>query len=280
LINHKENKGERRSRSPLFYFEVTTSMNKRLSQWQLWISGLAIALAIILQFPTPAPADPACTHGMRIVGETSIYLSHMGLFDEACHTYQAIFEVSFEGPNNPQERYLTAQKQDPNQNEFTLEPTQKFVLTDFAEGVSFKANIHRGQYERSATNPQQLDQDVTVKVKRVLHLRRFDAMAKQPPTSQYLLFGTNTEQLAAHLITAPPDFDQIVAVKTPIPLPQTALTEAIRLVLPNRPTLTPSANFSYAVKPGEKPTVRINGELPNRTIEIGSQYFWEVDDYK
>lgn len=256
----------------------------RYGGWKI-VVGVAIALILLLQIPRPAYAqtsDPPCIHGMRIVGEQSIYLSHMGLFNNSCHDYQGLFEVSFEGTNNPQKIYLEAQKKDPNQNEFTIEPVQKFVLPELAAGklTSFKAKIYSGQYERPATSPKLLDGDVTVKVKQVLHFQQFKASAKQPVTSEYLLFGTPTEQLAAHLITAPPDFDQIVAVKTPLALTDAALAKAVRLVLPNRPTPTAKANLMQALKRGDKPAVQVEGQQPNQTIEAGNQYFLEVADYQ
>lgn len=260
-------------------------MNRARYKWWGLINGFVIALIILLQFPNSAHAqasDPPCIHGMRIVGEQSIYLSHMGLFNNSCHDYQGLFEVSFEGANNPQKIYLDAQKKDPNQNEFTIEPTQKFVLPELATGklMSFKARVYSGQYERSVTNPKLLDGEVTVKVKRVLHFRQFKAGAKQPATSEYLLFGNPAEQLAAHLITASPDFDQVVAVKTPLPLTNADLAKAVRLVLPNRPIPNAKANLAQALKLGDKPAVQVNGQQPNRAIEAGSQYFLETADYQ
>lgn len=260
-------------------------MNKLHDKWQKVFVGFAITLILLFQFPSPAQAqasDPPCIHGMRIVGGEPVYLSHMGLFNNSCHDYQGIFEVSLEGVNNPQKIYLDDQKKDANQNEFTIEPTQKFVLPEFAAGklTSFKANIYSGQYERPTTKPKLLASDVTVKLKRVLYFRQFKAGAKQPAKSEYLLFGTGTEQLAAHLITAPPDFDQVVALKTPLPLTDADLAKAIRLVLPNRPTPDSTANLKQALKPGDKPAVQVNGQQPNKAIETGIQYFLETADYK
>lgn len=260
-------------------------MNKLRDKWQGLAWGVAIALILLFQLPSPAHAqasEPLCIHGMRIIGEQSVYLSHMGLFNNSCHDYQGLFEVSLEGTNNPQQIYLNAQKKDANQNEFTIEPTQKFVLPEFAAGklTSFKANIYSGQYERPTTKPKLLASDVTVKLKRVLHFRQFKAGAKQPARSEYLLFGTGAEQLAAHLISAPPDFDQVVALKTPLPLTDTELAKAVRLVLPNRPTPDSTANLKQALKLGDKPAVQVNGQQPNKAIETGIQYFLETADYK
>jgi hypothetical protein len=260
-------------------------MKTTCHKWWILISGLVLSLILLLQFPSLVHAqasDPPCIHGMRIVGEQSIYLSHMGLFNSSCHDYQGLFEVSFAGSTNPQKIYFDAQKKDPKQNEFTVKPTQKFVLPDLGTGklTSFKAEIYSGQYERSETNPKLLDGNVTVTVKQVLHFRQFKEGAKHPATSEYLLFGSTSEPLAAHLITAPPDFDQIVAVKTPLTLTNTDFAKSLRLVLPNRPTPNAKANLAQVLKLGDKPTVQVNGQQPNQTIEVGNQYFLEVADYK
>jgi hypothetical protein len=79
----------------------------------------------LLQFPGTAHAQTSslvCKHGMRVVGDQSIYVSHMRLFNVPCHKFQAIFEVSFSGANNPQKIYLDEQAKDPKKNEFTIEP--------------------------------------------------------------------------------------------------------------------------------------------------------------
>jgi hypothetical protein len=89
------------------------------------ITILSLVIGIV---PSANAADSPCLHGMRIVGDESIYLSHMGLFKSNCHDYQGIFEVAFTGENDPEQKYLNAQRSDPDKNEFTLRPQDKFVL--------------------------------------------------------------------------------------------------------------------------------------------------------
>jgi hypothetical protein len=253
--------------------------------WRAIVNGLAIALIILMQFlnASPVQAESNCNHGMRVVGDQSIYLSHMGLFDNRCHEYQAIFEVAFEGKDNPQKIYLDAQQKDPNENEFTIKPLENFALTDLESGkrTSFQAELHIGQFERNP-KPLKIASNVTVRIKRVLHFRQFKAGEEQPSHSEYLLFGTPTEQMAAHLIAAPPDFDQIVAIKTPLTLTDADLAKAIRIVLPNRPTKNAKDNLAQALKPvGPPPAVKVNDhdQLPEKSIEVKSQYYLEMKDY-
>jgi hypothetical protein len=216
---------------------------------------------------------------MRIVGNQSIYLSHMGLFNSSCHEFQALFQVSFQGSGDPQKIYFQAQGSDPNNNEFTLKPNENFLLSDLENGTrkSFTANIFAGQYE-CQTAPKPIAKNVTVQIEKILHFRKFEPKAKQPPFSEYLLFGNDKEQLAAHLITAPPDFDQIIALKQP--LTGLTLANAARLVLPNRPVKNPTDNLNQSLKAGVKPAVQINGQSTNLTIETGSQYFLETGNYE
>lgn len=218
-------------------------------------------------------------HGMRIIGEKTICLSHMPLFGSSCHKYQVLLEATFKGDGNPQAKYLQDQARNPTQNEYTLEPTEQFWLPGLESGriKSFKANIHRGQYERNAT-PQLLARNVTVEVKRVVHFRELKPNINASRLSEYLLFGNRSEQYLAHLITAPSDFDQILSVKNPLPLTDAQLTKAVRLVLPNRPIPNPQRKVQQALKPNDQPAALINGKGDRVRIDVGMEYFLETSD--
>ena len=165
------------------------------------------------------PADPPATHNMLVVGEETVYLSHLPMFQEKGgppmpHRYQAILEVTFA----KQEGYVKDRREHRTTKIYTLNPAT-FVLPELVSSEpqhkplrSFKAKaIFRGHLERDDSVP--ILQDVEVSVKRVSHFREFDPKAKKSPQLAYLLFGKGQELFLAHLITAPPDFDQILAVK-------------------------------------------------------------------
>lgn len=165
------------------------------------------------------PADPAATHNMLIFGEETVYLSHLPMFQEKGgpvmpHRYQAIFEVTFAS----QEDYVNDRRKHRTTKIYTLNP-EDFVLPDLVSSDpqhkplrSFQANaIFRGHLERDGRVP--IVRDVEVSVKNVTHFREFDLKGKTSPQLEYLLFGKGQELFMAHLITAPPDFDQMLAVK-------------------------------------------------------------------
>jgi len=165
------------------------------------------------------PADPAATHNMLIVGEETVYLSHLPMFQEKGklvmpHRYQAILEVTFAR----QEDYVNDRREHRTTKIYTLNP-EDFVLPDLVSSDpqhrplrSFQAKaIFRGHLERDGSVP--IVRDVKVSVKNVTHFREFDLTGKRSPQLEYLLFGKGQELFIAHLITAPPDFDQMLAVK-------------------------------------------------------------------
>lgn len=178
---------------------IRNPSRKHTSVWIGFFFSMLIGIAVLVQQANPArtqPTDPPCIHGMRIVGKQAIYLSHMGLFNVQCHSYQGLFEVTFEGPNNPQQIYLSAQRKEAQQNEFTIEPTEMFILPNFVaeDQTSFRGNIHRGQYERPETNPQLLARNVTVRLKRVLFFVHFNQEPSNLPARNTcsLVLGQNS----------------------------------------------------------------------------------------
>jgi hypothetical protein len=156
---------------------------------------------------------------MLVVGEESVYLSHLPMFQETGeppmpHRYQAILEVTFAN----QDGYVQDRRGHRMTRIYTLNP-ENFVLPELVSADphhtplrSFKARtIFRGHLERQDSVP--ILRDVEVSVTRVVHFREFDPKAQKPARLEYLLFGKGQELFLAHLITAPPDFDQILAVR-------------------------------------------------------------------
>lgn len=186
-----------------------------------FLLSVIVALAVVSGGPGGAAsaADGPATHNMLVVGEEAVFLSHLPMFQERGqppmpHRYQVILEVTF--PD--QDRYAKDRREHPGTKIYMLSP-EEFVLPDLAPTDpkqkplgSFKALvITRGHFEREGKVA--ILRDVEVTVKGVRHFRQFDPKAKRPDRLEYLLFGRGQELFLAHLITAPPDFDQMLAVK-------------------------------------------------------------------
>jgi hypothetical protein len=161
--------------------------------------------------------DHPSVHGMLVVGQETVFLSHLPIFGSP-HDYQVIIEGTFTKPgSNPQADYFNDRKRT-SAKLYTVEP-RPFVLTDLSAKTplrSFKVDLYRGHFERFRTErakeAARIGQDVDVNVTRVIHFQKFDPKAASMPRLEYFLFGKGNEIFAAHLITKPPDFDQIVSV--------------------------------------------------------------------
>jgi hypothetical protein len=174
------------------------------------------------------PAEPKATHNMLVIGERAVYLSHLPMFQDPKdlkkdpaeimpHRFQAIFEVTFD----QQEKYVKDRHAAGAPKFYTLGPKEKFVLSDLTKAGpdaqpsrSFTAEAFRGHLEKQLPDSKgAILDDLKVRVTRVVHFREFDPKATRPAHLEYLLFGKGGELFLAHLIVAPPDFDQLLAVK-------------------------------------------------------------------
>jgi hypothetical protein len=158
--------------------------------------------------------DQMAVHGMLLFGEKTTYLSHLPLFGTATpHRYQVILEVTLtKAGGDVQAAYVQDRRRHPKAKVYTFEP-ELFVLPDLNQRDrprrSFKGTIFRGHFERGGVA---INRDVTATITRIIHFREFDPQAASLQQLEYFLFGTNQELFLAHLITRPPDFDQIVPV--------------------------------------------------------------------
>lgn len=173
------------------------------------MKGLFLFITLIASSMVQAAShDHPSVHGMLIVGKSKVYLSHLPMFHSP-HDYQVLIEAEFSADG--QTAYQEALKS-PFETLFTLVP-ETFVLPEMAQNPKpFKAQIYKGHFERGG---QEIANNVTVTIKKVLYFKKFVPNATKPEMSTLLLFGNEIEQFIAHQITAKPDFDQVMEVKLP-----------------------------------------------------------------
>jgi|SRR5215212_9218359 hypothetical protein len=187
----------------------------------------------------PNHEHPVDTHVMLVVGEETVYLSHLPMFDHPNHDVQAILEVTFTNQgSDPQAAYANDRKETQTRI-YTLVP-EEFFLPDIASTDparpprrSFKGIIFRGHFEKQGT--QIIDAPVNVNVVNVVHFRKFDPDAQELTQLRYLLFGKGPEHFLAHRITKPPDFDQVLPVQvTGHEFTEEELRRGVPVVVPGR----------------------------------------------
>jgi hypothetical protein len=188
---------------------------------------------------SPSVADSPGVHGMLVVGEQAVYLSHLPMFGSP-HDYQSILEVTLTGSSgDPQADYFSDRKRTAEKI-YTLEP-ERFVLTDLVADTpkrSFKGSLYRGHFERFPTQRAKdaalIADGVDVSVTKVIHFHKFDPKAAQLSQLEYLLFGKATELFLAHSITKPPDFDHVLSVQASQPFTNDELGRGVSIAFAER----------------------------------------------
>ena len=225
--------------------------------------------------------DQQGLHGMLIVGEQNVFLSHLPMFGSV-HDYQVILEATFaKAGSDPQSDYLNDRKR-PGTKLYTIEPEQ-FVLPRLVAASSplhsFKANVYRQHFERfdnqRAKEAATVAQHVDVNVTRVIHFRRFDPKAAKLAQLEYILFGKGTELFLAHLITRPPDFDQVLPVKAvDQKFSDEELAKGVAIVFAGRPN-----SASKRILKGQTVTGQIKGPTgaTPKTVQLqpGTELYFE-----
>ena len=200
-------------------------------------------IAIMLQALSAWGHDHPSVHGMLVLGEDKIFLSHLPMYHSP-HDYQAILEVSV--PANVKSAYL-ASKEAHSEKVYTLVP-ESFVLPDMiAKPRPFKAKLFRGHFERGG---EAITGDITVTIKNVVYFTKLNANQPRPAVSQYLSFGSGQEWFLAHVITDRPSFDQIVQLDYPGAVGVLTLsgTRETTPLMPNHLYVIPALGNSVLVK--------------------------------
>ena len=190
----------------------------------------------------PPGGDRPAGHGMVVVGTETVYLSHLPMFMKP-HDFQVVLQGRFGG--HDQQTYVEDRTAHPKALVYTLAPAP-FVLPDILPSGpgtrprlrTFRGDLFRGHFEQPEPGTDQIATDVEVTVEAVVLGHRFDPEAPAPDALAYVLFGAGAELWLAHVITRPPDFDQLVSVKVPDgALTAAALAAGIPVTVPSRKNL-------------------------------------------
>ncbi len=197
------------------------------------------------------------------------------------HRYQVVLEATFtKNGNNLDDLYARDRKSNPRTKMYTLNP-EDFVLSALFTPdpqhpalSSFKGTVFRGHLERGG-QPIDALKDVIVNVKKVVHARKFDPSDEKPRNLEYFLFGKGQELFLAHLVTKPPDFDQILSVKIgDPPFTDEELDRGVRIVILDRKN-----SPSQRIKEKEKVTGQghITGahQFLQLQIQAGVEFYFE-----
>ena len=226
------------------------------------------------------PTDRAAGHGMVVVGTETTFFSHLPMFMSP-HDYQVILEGTLSKKSgDPQRTYRDDRARHPDAALYTFNPVA-FVLPDLAPPAAkrqqFRGDLFRGHFEAPPefpAVPQRIAAGVTVTVANMIYFQKLTPQPARPDHLEYLLFGKGKEIFLAHLITGPPDFDQIVSAKvTGHQFAADELRRGVRVQVPGA-----SGSSVQRVKPGK--AVSANAQTSGKNVafkvEAGAElYFME-----
>ncbi|MFD0267219.1 hypothetical protein ACFVGY_11560 [Streptomyces sp. NPDC127106] len=195
----------------------------------------------MLEMSAMPEVEPMGFHGMVVVGEETVYLSHLPMFSNPDHAFQVLLEVSLSNGSGEAQKIYTEDRRQTGTDLYTLNP-EAFRITDLVTPAgqpaltSFNGTLVRGHFERGGVD---LIDPVRVDVRRVVHFRRLDERDARPADLTYLAFGKGGELFLAHRIVTPPDFDHLLAVGNLRSVSGVSLTDAVlakgpRLAIPGR----------------------------------------------
>jgi hypothetical protein len=141
-----------------------------------------------------------------------VYVSHLPMF-MAPHDFQVILRVGGEAAG----RYGDFVAHFGPSDIYTFEP-ERFSIDEFDPSVSgpartaFGGTLFRGHFERGGS---EIASEISFEVEQVVHFRRFRPAAEETDREslRYVCFGQPDAAFLAHVITAPPDFDQILGIE-------------------------------------------------------------------
>jgi hypothetical protein len=235
-------------------------------------------------------SDPPSTHNMLVVGGKTVFLSHLPMFDDlsedksdytSMHRYQVILEARFiRNRKDVTNIYTKDREANAGVKMYTLQPARFVLARLFTRNTgapalkSFRATIFRDHLERNGETIQGLE-DVVVNVNKVVHARKFDPSQDKPPQLEYLLFGKGDELFLAHLITKPPDFDQIIGVRTVgHRFTDEELGRGVRVLLPER-----SNTAAERIKENEQTKAQFQVANTSQALDLplqaGTEYYFE-----
>jgi len=165
-------------------------------------------LASLILLGAFARADRPSIHGMALFGDKQLFASHLPMF-HAPHDYQLVFELSLQEVDTGVLEKLSNLKKT-GQTFYTIEPELMDLTKIMSHEVKqFTANLYSGHFERKG----KILGEVIVQVGKILLQSKLQTTGSQD--NKYLVFGSNGEYFATHIIQGKPNLDHIVKVAQP-----------------------------------------------------------------
>jgi hypothetical protein len=156
--------------------------------------------------------DTPNSHGMFMLGTSTLYLCHMPMFPKEDHRYQVTLKAHLDPAS--QATYVADKAAHPSEVYNLINPDSfQFVLPDIANGkiASYPAQVFRGYSNDGGGTPgPQIIPNATVFVDQIVRYRPFNDDIPRPGHLTYVLFGGADAAYLDHYISLDPDFQHLL----------------------------------------------------------------------
>jgi hypothetical protein len=220
--------------------------------------------------------DTPNSHGMFMLGTSTLYLSHMPMFTKQDHYYQLTLQARLDKAS--MQTYLADKAAHPDQvyNLINLD-SDLFTLPALVSGgvKSYTAVIYRGYSNSGGGTPgTQIVAKATVTPVRVIYFRAFDQNTPRPQRLTYMLFGDGKEAHLDHYIAADPDYQQLATLaKVPAWLSPAQLQAGVAVTFAQ--PVTPVGCVS-PLPSGDTPVSFQGIASAPATLRLGASYWYST----
>ena len=223
-------------------------------------------------------------HGQIVLGKKAPRaLYHLPIFmsnpKHHPHNFQVVLAVSpVDETDVATARYAQERGEHPNSLYTAVPPTfNQMALMENAGGEPLRrfrsVELYRGHFEKPEKHHLG---DSNLAIERVVYLNEFNPTAKPAKTLAYLLFGRGEERFMVHLLSGPPDYDQILEVAVEgDEFPNERLERGVFVELGERPN-----NVEHRLVAGEAVTCSIAdaGAMSQVTLRVLADRYCEVGE--
>jgi hypothetical protein len=160
------------------------------------------------------------THGQLVLGRETVYLYHLPVFMtdpfSHPHNFQVILEAEFADAEGGAFGRYAADRGDNPASIYTAVPppfAQTALFLDYPGHPPLRAfdtvEVFRNHFERPG---RERIVGAPMTIARLVHAREFAPDRPKPTELSYVLFGRGGDLFLAHMLSGPPDFDQILEV--------------------------------------------------------------------
>jgi hypothetical protein len=214
------------------------------------------------------PPQISTVHGMLIVGEESVFLSHLPLFS-APHDFQLLLSLEFDNAAD-KATYVADRQANPDEDIYTIEPSA-FRLNNLADALRneepfpITVDVIRGHFERPPFT--RILSNVPASITKTYHFRQLDADEAHPAESHYFIFGEAGENFLAHVIRGRPDFDHVLSVTAPDGLVNDDVARELSI---------PALDDAFSLSEGQTIDAVFNGQTFSLTV--GREFYFEENE--